>query len=51
MPSIESGTHESQRLTLHLLKNAIETEPTALRGVLQKVLRLPPEEVEILAEL
>ncbi len=51
IPAIEKANHDSQKLTLHLLRQAIETSPTALHDVLQKVLKLPQQEVETLSEL
>ncbi|GAB3055072.1 ATP-binding protein [Intrasporangium mesophilum] len=44
-----AGDASSQRLSLRLLKEALETAPTNLRRVLSEVLDLPPSDVDDLA--
>jgi len=51
IPSLKNASRDSQRLTFHLLKQAIETHPSALREVLRQVLNLPQQEIEQLSEL
>ena len=51
LPAIESFNRDSQRLTFHLLKHAVESSPSDLGAILQQVLKLPSDDVKQLKEL
>lgn len=51
IPALADGNKDTQRLTLQLLKQAIETSPSALKNVLEKVLNLSKEDIEQLSRL
>ncbi len=51
LPAIETVNRDSQRLTFHLLKQAVESSPSTLGEILQQVLKLPTGEVKQLSEL
>lgn len=46
-----SGDKESRQLTLELVRQALESNPTSLRQILSEVLRLPKSQQDELAEL
>lgn len=51
LPDFERSSDKNKRLTLHLLKEALEDNPTALQNIFQSVLELPEEKQEELSEL
>jgi hypothetical protein len=50
-PDFAAGEHKAQRLSLKLLREAIEDSPAALRKILTEVLELPVSKQNELAEL
>lgn len=50
-PVVAKTDQAARRLSLELLKNAIETSPSHVRHILEEVLKLPPEQVESFSEL
>lgn len=51
LPEFRQADAKSKRLSLRLLKNAIEDSPAAVRRIFQDLLDLPPEKQNELAEL
>ncbi len=51
LPEFERSSDKSKKLTLHLLKEALEDNPTALQNIFQSVLELSEEKQEELSEL
>ena len=51
IPGIASGTKDRQRLTLHLLRTALETSPSSVQHVFEKILKLPKEDIDELSEI
>jgi hypothetical protein len=50
-PVIAKTDQSARRLSLELLKNAVETSPSHVRRILEEVLKLPAEQVESFSEL
>lgn len=50
-PVIAKTDQSARRLSLELLKNAVETSPSHVRHILEEVLKLPAEQVESFSEL
>lgn len=50
-PVVEKTDTDNRRLSLELLKQAVETSPSHVRHILQEVLKLPPEQVESFSDL
>lgn len=50
-PVVAKTDPAARRLSLELLKNAIETSPSHVRHILEEVLKLPPEQVESFSDL
>lgn len=50
-PVVAKTDQAARRLSLELLKSAIETSPSHVRHILEEVLKLPPEQVESFSEL
>jgi hypothetical protein len=51
LPHFDEADSKNKRLSLQLLKQALERDPTALQKILQDVLNLPIEKQQELAEL
>jgi len=51
LPDFERADPRNKRLALRLLKQALETSPTALQGIFHDLLNLPVEKQDELAEL
>ncbi|MBE9108540.1 ATP-binding protein [Nodosilinea sp. LEGE 07298] len=51
LPDFEKSSSQSKRMQFKLLKNAIETSPSAIRSIIDDVLNLPYEKQEEFAEL
>lgn len=50
-PAVETSDVRSRKLSLRLLREAIETSPGAVHDILREVLDLPPERLDELKEL
>ncbi|RXZ70280.1 ATP-binding protein [Agromyces albus] len=50
-PIVEKTDFSSRKLSLELLKNAVETSPSNVRHILEEVLNLTPEQAEELSDL
>lgn len=50
-PAFREAETESRRLTLELMRQAVESNPTSLRRIFDQVLRLPKDQQDELAEL
>ncbi|MFZ2166778.1 MAG: ATP-binding protein [Propionibacteriaceae bacterium] len=50
-PVMSKSETEARRLSLELLKNAVETDPSRVRRIMEEVLKLPPEQVESFSDL
>ncbi len=51
LPDFDKAGPQNKRLTLRLLKHALQQSPTALHRILSEVLELPQEQIEDLAQL
>ncbi len=51
LPAIASGSKERQRLTLHLLRTALESSPTSVQHIFERILKLPKEQMDELANI
>lgn len=49
IPAIATGSKDRQKLTLHLLRTAIESSPSSVQHVFEKILNLPKEHIEELS--
>jgi hypothetical protein len=50
-PVVEKADFSSRKLSLELLKNAVETSPSNVRHILEEVLNLPSEQADELSDL
>lgn len=50
-PVVEKTDFSSRKLSLELLKNAVETSPSNIRHILEEVLNLTPEQADELSDL
>lgn len=50
-PVVAKSDTEARRFSLELLKNAMETNPSRVRRIMEEVLKLPPERIESFNEL
>ncbi len=51
LPDFDKSDKKSRRFSLHLLKQSIESSPSAVQQILKEVLELPAEKAEDLADL